>query len=253
MNRLTLLFIITLISLPSHAFGVLGHQLIAYIAQQQLTPHANHQIELLLDGQSLVNASTWADQARRTALWKHSGPWHYINIPEEQSLQQAKRSSKGDVLSQLKYFENTLLDQTLNNEERQQALKFYIHFVGDLHQPLHVAYAKDRGGNSTRVKWYGKTSNLHRVWDTQLLDTKHGSVEQYAQYLARNYPRTNTQGSYEDWLQETRALVPAAYQFSSIKLADEYAEQHRSSLEKQLMRAGTRLASKLNQLLATPN
>ncbi|MGY5452472.1 S1/P1 nuclease [Agarivorans sp. MS3-6] len=248
MRHLVIALSLFSLSFESWAFGVLGHQLVAYIAQQQLSPETNKQVAMLLNGKSMINASTWADQVRKNDAWKHTGPWHYINIPKGKSLQQAQRSSKGDILSQLQLFEQQLSQTTLPPQKRQQALKFYIHFVADLHQPLHVAYAKDRGGNTVRVKWYGKTSNLHRVWDSQLLDRNAMSVAQYAKQLIRDYPQAKVEESYPQWLNQTRQLVPLSYQYTTKNLADSYANKNRPVVEEQIVKAGYRLANKLNQL-----
>ncbi|MEE1674321.1 S1/P1 nuclease [Agarivorans aestuarii] len=228
-----------------------GHQLIAYLAQQQLEPQSQQRIEQILDGKSLVVLASWADYARKQEAWKHTGPWHYINIPKGQSLEQSQRNPKGDVLSQLEYFEQQLKQAHLSKLERQQALKFYIHFVGDIHQPLHVGYAKDRGGNKVKVNWYGKTTNLHRVWDSQLLDNSKLSLGEYAQYLQASYPNNDQINSYQEWLNQSRALLPAVYQLADKNLSDDYATQHRPTLELQIVRAGQRLAKKLNQIFGS--
>jgi hypothetical protein len=227
-----------------------GHQLIAYLAQQQLEPQSQQHIEQILDGKSMVVLATWADYARKQDAWKHTGPWHYINIPKGLSLEQSQRNPKGDVLSQLVYFEHQLKQPHLSKRERQQALKFYIHFVGDIHQPLHVAYAKDRGGNKVKVNWYGKTTNLHRVWDNQLLDNNKLSLSEYAEQLQRQYPSNDQLYHYEEWLKQSRALLPAVYQLADKSLSDDYANQHRPTLELQIVRAGQRLAKKLNQIFS---
>ncbi|WP_163130914.1 S1/P1 nuclease [Agarivorans sp. Alg241-V36] len=228
-----------------------GHQLIAYLAQQQLEPQSQQRIEQILDGKSMVVLVIWADYARKQDAWKHTGPWHYINIPKGQSLEQSQRNPKGDVLSQLEYFEQQLKQAHLSKLERQQALKFYIHFVGDIHQPLHVGYAKDRGGNKVTVNWYGKTTNLHRVWDSQLLDNNKRSLGEYAQHLQVSYPSNDQLHSYQEWLNQSRALLPAVYQLADKNLSDDYATQHRPTLELQIVRAGQRLAKKLNQIFSS--
>ena len=230
------------------AFGMKGHQLIAYIAQQQLTPQSQQRIEEILDGKNMVVLATWADYARKQKAWKHTGPWHYINIPKGLSLEQSQRNPKGDVLSQLEYFEQQLKQPNISKLERQQALKFFIHFVGDIHQPLHVGYASDRGGNKVSVSWYGKNSNLHRVWDSQLLNSKKLSLGKYAEQLQGQYPDSDPLSRYEEWLKQSRELLPAVYQFGDKNLSDNYANQHRPTLELQIVRAGKRLADKLNHI-----
>jgi hypothetical protein len=233
------------------AFGVLGHQLVAHIAEQQLSQSAKQQIGILLDQQNLVDVATWADQIRKDSAWHYTAPWHYINLAKGQNLSFAKRNPQGDVLSQLNYFEGQLANHSLNKQTRSQALKFYIHLLADLHQPLHVAYAEDRGGNLRQVTWYGKPSNLHRVWDSQLLDTAAKPLPSYALQLMRDYPLNQQQlgHDYQQWFLQTRQLVPMVYDYSSEHLGEAYAQSKRPLIEQQLALAGYRLASKLNQIL----
>ncbi len=240
-----------LFSLPSLAFGVRGHQVVAYIAEQQLNNSAKQQIQSLIDQQSLVDISTWADQVRKNKVWQHTAPWHYINLAKGQSLNSAKRNPKGDVLSQLDYFEQQLANRSLSKLTRNQALKFYVHLLADLHQPLHVAYAEDRGGNLSEVQWYGTSSNLHRVWDSQLLETRSKPLPNYAQQLMHDYPlnQQNLGHAYQDWFLQTRRLVPKVYQYPSNHLGDAYVHSKRPFIEQQLVLAAYRLAFKLNQIL----
>ncbi|WP_427982591.1 S1/P1 nuclease [Agarivorans sp.] len=249
--RSALLFYLCFFSLPSMAFGVLGHQLVAYIAEQQLSASTKQQINTLLGQQSLVDIATWADQVRKDPAWQYTAPWHYINLAKGQNLSFAKRNPKGDVLSQLYYFEGQLANHSLSHKVRSQALKFYVHLLADLHQPLHVAYAEDRGGNQHEVTWYGKPSNLHRVWDSQLLDTAAKPLPSYALQLMRDYPLNQQQlgHDYHQWFLQTRQLVPMAYHYSSKQLGDVYLQDKRPLIEQQLALAAYRLASKLNQLL----
>ncbi|WP_432452294.1 MULTISPECIES: S1/P1 nuclease [unclassified Agarivorans] len=250
MKRFHLLLCCCLISFPCFAFGHLGHQLVAYIAQQNLTPTVTQRVSDILDGKSLVDVASWADKIRDQKQWQHTGPWHYLNIDKGKTLAQQRRSAKGDVLSQLEYFERQLA-QAASHNKQQQALKFYVHLLADLHQPLHLGYAQDRGGNTRKISWYGKPSNLHRVWDSQLLNTRYDSPENYAKWLIKHYSKQTFEIhlSYPQWIAETRQLVPQAYQFSSPRLGQSYVNRHRASLELQIVKAGLRLAAKLNQQL----
>ena len=143
--------------LPSAAFawGAEGHRIVALIAASELTPQAKAQVESLLGGDaasSMAELSTWADEIK---FRRHeTGPWHYVDIEiDSQGYNAARDCPTGDcVVAQIERDEHIVGDRSLAMPVRAEALKFLIHFVGDLHQPLHCADNHDRGGNEVKVK-----------------------------------------------------------------------------------------------------
>jgi hypothetical protein len=155
---------------PALAWGHLEHRASALLAEARLTPAARAVVlELLEPGESLAEASTWADEVRRAR--PGSGSWHYVNVPitePEYSPQFAPR--RGDVVGKVEQFALVVADRSAPRARRREALKFLVHLVQDLHQPVHVGDRGDRGGNDLQVRFFGKGSNLHRVWDSGLIE-----------------------------------------------------------------------------------
>jgi len=151
------------------AYGSTGHQLVGLIAAEELCPEASAAVSDLLDGETIADAGLWADQIRGDPAWRQASPWHYVNVADEAPIESASGGARGDVLQAIARFRREMTDDQLSVSQRADALRFLIHFVADLHQPLHVGRAKDRGGNRIAVIVNGKRSNLHRLWDGQAL------------------------------------------------------------------------------------
>src|SRR5256885_1050309 len=155
---------------PAFGWGPEGHNLVARLAAVRLTPAAAAKVaEILGPGVTLASISTWADQVRPSRT--ETGPWHYIDIPiDKVHLDMQRDCPKGVcVIAKIEDFEKVLAAPETPPKERKEALMFIVHFVGDMHQPLHCSDNKDKGGNGVKVDFFGKPSNLHTVWDSGLL------------------------------------------------------------------------------------
>ena len=160
---------------PAWAWGRLGHRV---IAEKRLTPEAREAIKAILsEGGSMADASTWADENRRRL--PKTAPWQYVDVPLDEQRYDSKWSAddpkKGCVVDKIKEFRAALRDTTNTVEERRFALRFLIHLVGDMHMPMHIGDNRDRGGNDTQVRWFDRGSNMHRVWDSGIIDRVHKS------------------------------------------------------------------------------
>ncbi|MCA9273095.1 MAG: S1/P1 nuclease [Phycisphaerales bacterium] len=149
-----------------------GHAIIAQIAWEQLSGEAKAEIEKLLGESSLPEIASWADVVRREPAYEWSAPLHYVNMPPDAADYDPDRDCppEGNVVSAIDRFAAELKDRTLPAKQRGEALMFLVHFVGDLHQPLHGGRAEDRGGNSIQLTFYDKDMNLHAVWDYGILE-----------------------------------------------------------------------------------
>lgn len=264
------------------AWGGEGHQIVALIAEAHLTLEANEGIRQLLGGDVFISdaeVASWADQIRRERGRPSTSSWHYVNVPLEAAGYDARRDSPKttDIIEATASQVAAISDTTLPTDERAEALKFVVHFIGDMHQPLHCADRGDRGGNSTPVyllKAEGKPSNLHTVWDTLLLKTiKRG--ERVAPYADRlNAAITEEQmkewrsGDPIKWVNEGHEIarktvyagvpVPAANAGelittdpSTVPVLDQaHVDAATPVIERQLQRAGIRLAMVLNKAFA---
>ena len=157
------------------SWGRTGHQAIAKIAAAHLTPTARQAVTDLLGKESLADVSTYADEILQDSFFRAStSPWHYIDVPPNESRNQFTASVNGEtgpnLYRALLHWEAAVKDPSTNRSVRIFALKMLVHFVEDAHQPMHVARAADKGGNSIPVVLAGETTNLHSLWDSKLID-----------------------------------------------------------------------------------
>lgn len=268
----------------AHAWGVVGHAAVADIAEARLTPAALAQVKALLALEnigSLDRISTWADDWG--ALHKETKPWHYVDIPiTAPGYEKARDCPTGDcVVVKTDEFLDRLKDRSLPPADRLQALKFVVHFIGDLHQPLHSGENGDFGGNKVPVSYFGGTViygtaklNLHSLWDTALIERRSGLRESRdtpidammdaGRRLSAALPPIGEDASAAidvvGWTNEAhdlsrdvvyRGIMPLGRPSPSemIALGEDYDRAAWPVVERQLMRAGVRLARALNQTL----
>ncbi|WP_285163991.1 S1/P1 nuclease [Shewanella goraebulensis] len=244
----------SVISQPAHAWGQIGHRIIGELAQNNLSPLAQEKINQFAKGESLAQMSTWPDEIRSDKNWHHSTPWHYVSIADDETWETVKRNPKGDIIESLERFEKILKDPKVSDKDKRDALAFYVHFVGDIHQPLHVGHSHDHGGNKVKLKWFGDDTNLHTVWDSKLIDNKQLSYTEYTQFINRisdKNVKSWVGKSYYDWADESKALRGATYNLETNRddqpdLRYQYIFDHTPTVELRLQQAGIRLAEKLN-------
>ncbi|WP_416308288.1 S1/P1 nuclease [Neptunicella sp. SCSIO 80796] len=250
-------FISLLLLLPLQclAWGSKGHATVADIAWQFLTPEARQQVDMLLKSypfESLQQAANWPDHIRKQDEFKHTGNWHYVNLPRDAKYYLASRDcAQGCVVKAF----NLMLQQLSNAadiKKRAEALAFVIHFVGDMHQPLHVSYADDKGGNSYPLIFKGETVNLHYYWDTLVLSEDPDDAA-LASSLIREMPDAQIVDWREDdaqvWIDESRQITAQIYANAPDKVTDIMLQQDRQLAHQRLIKAGVRLAFQLNQTL----
>lgn len=191
--------------LPALAWGPEGHDLVARIAESQLTPAVRARVlEILGPGKTMESVSSWADQVRNSR--RDTGPWHYVDIPiDKPHLDMARDCAKGDcVLAKIEQFRAVLKDPAATPDQKREALMFVIHFVGDMHQPLHCSDNQDRGGNSVRVVFANRPGNLHSLWDGGLLQGM-GTEEALYPTLRREaekHRKSWAKGSVDNWAEQ---------------------------------------------------
>lgn len=242
------------------AWGLTGHRIIAEIAQRHLTKKARKNLEKLIGRAPLAFWANWPDYIKSdtTDKWKQTGPWHYVDLPGHLDKADFIHDLEGlegkNLYTQIPEMENLLKNKNLPLEQRQIALRFLIHFIGDLHQPLHVGRDEDAGGNKIKVTWFGKPTNLHTVWDSQLIDYQKWSYTEYATNLdtvdADEIEQIQS-GSLEDWFYQSHALSDAIYDKTpdGARLSYNYNYLFFDRLNTQLLDGGLRLAKILNQIL----
>ena len=242
----------------SPVWGANGHRIVATIAERHLLPATRQRIEVLLGPYPLARFAEWGDKYRASPAGEHTATWHYVNVPDGESYRAAPFTEPDDVIQALQVQERILVDPTRSDDDRAVALKLLVHFVADIHQPMHVGRADDRGGNLVQVRWFGTPTNLHTVWDSYLLDHQGLSYTEYVAFL--DYATATEiaewqRSDYVAWVSESMVLrasvydLPAAEPGQVPSLSWEYADRMTPIMERRLLQAGIRLAGVLNRRL----
>ena len=241
---------------PALAWGANGHRITGAIAEQNLSGLAKANVQLLIGSETLAEAATWPDDMKSdpAPFWqKTASPWHYVTVAAGDIYKPSMAPAEGDAITALTRFTATLQDPTAGLEDKRIALRFVVHIIGDLHQPLHVGRGNDRGGNDTSVAFFNRPTNLHSLWDSGLIEQKQLSFSEYASFLSRSITPENVVAWSDPrpgtWMTESVKLREQIYP-QDPKLSWSYAYQHRSALDERLKQAGVRIATYLNWLFA---
>jgi hypothetical protein len=240
-------------STGGHAiWGKTGHRVVGQVASFYLDAKAKKAVHRILKGQSMAIVAPWMDFIKSNPKWDFIKPWHYVNIPKGKTYTQSKKNSKGDIVQALKRIIKELKKGHLSSKKERLDLKMLIHFVGDIHQPLHVGYGKDRGGNDVTVLWFGKATNLHRVWDSGMINSSLLSYTELADainHVSKKQVQKWQNTTVLDWLRESRKLLPKVYDLpKDHHLGYDYMYKNWPIVKKQLLKAGIRLAGILNEI-----
>lgn len=247
-----------------HAWGALGHSIVADLAQRHLSPAAEAEVERLLAPEhtkSLADIASWPDEIRndpaKDALWKQTRALHYVDFTSGDCNYTPPRDCKDGqcVVAGIDRYVKILGDKSQPDAARLEALKFVVHFIGDEHQPLHGGSRDDKGGNAYQVQFQDKGTNLHSVWDSGLLKTRGLDYKAYADELesrgavALPKPMPPFDNAYAQWAEEScqisRDIYPAGH-----KLDQAYVAKELPVAELRLREAGRRLAEVLNLTLS---
>ena len=234
-------------------WGKTGHRATGEIAEQYLSRRAKKAITSLLNGASLALVSNYGDDIKSDNTYRKYSPWHYVNFPFDGTYEASEKSEKGDLYAAITLSISVLKDELATQDEKAFHLKMLVHFMGDLHQPLHVGVADDKGGNNFQVRWFNEGTNLHTVWDTKILDSYEMSYTELAantKKLSKNQLKVLQQGSVKDWMYESRALCKEVYATTEIgdKLGYRYMYDYENVVRTQLQKGGIRLAVLLNDI-----
>lgn len=290
--RLPLLCVFTLCFLVEpescYGWGQDGHRITAEIAECNLSPEALSRVREIIGNESLAEISTWADEIRSDGTWDFAKPWHYISIDDDESWDDFERvpEEEGDILRILETLEGFLRDRdsktftlaglagrsssTLKprNEKEvthREVLALYVHFLADLHQPLHVGRREDQGGNRILVEWFDEERSLHQVWDEDLIESTNLSYTEFSTFLNRLTDEEKSEvetGSYLDWAKECKEVRDQIYDYGAQKssyylnvveapkLSYDYRAKNLPLVRNQLRNGGLRLAALLNDIFS---
>jgi len=252
-NLRSIAALLTALCLPleSFAWGVEGHRLIADLAEAQLTAEARAEVSRLLalePGATLASISTWADENRSPS----TASWHYVNLPRDSGCKyEAERDCPdGHCVVGAIERQARVLASSANDADKLKALKYVVHFVADVHQPLHAGYADDKGGNTYQVQAFGRGTNLHALWDSRLIEAWPGGAPALLAEL-KTMPSKTTGTAPARWAEEScRVVATDGFYPSGHKMIDtDYAKNAAPVLKERLSSAARRLAVLLNGVL----
>jgi hypothetical protein len=250
-NYLTAVVFLLTLSTNALAWGPTGHRVTGWIAERHLSRKARTALDKMLNGQSLAIASTWMDEVRSDSTYDHMIDWHWVTIPQGENYVSADKNPKGDIIGTLERIIRELKTKGLDKSAQLERVKILIHLIGDIHQPLHVSALDDGGGNNEQVTWFGGHSNLHRVWDSDIIDHTRLSYTEMAQSLGKPSPadiRAWQAASVQEWARESQAHHAQVYDYDTGRLGYRYVYLNYPIIRHRLLQAGVRLAGILNEI-----
>ena len=241
-------------ALYGFAWGQKGHDVTAYIAEQHLTEATVEAVGRVLDGMSPVYWANWLDNASHTPEYAYSKTWHYKNVDADKTYLTQPQAPDGDVVTAVRYNIGVLSDPAKSHEEQALAMKMLVHLVGDMHQPMHMGHATDLGGNRVKVRYFGRDTNLHSIWDSNLLESAHRwSYTEWQQQIDRMDDAEGivaVGGNLDDWARRTQEVAARVYDETPDGSSLSYNQVARWApvIEEQLVLGGRRLAHILNSI-----
>lgn len=255
-------------SAPAAAWGPIGHRVSGELAERNISGRTRAHVAEILGTETLAEASTAPDEERSNPdpFWQETAsPFHYVTLPVGHTADQLEHPPEGDAATALEQFTAVLRDPAASRADKQRALRFVVHIVGDLHMPLHAGKPGDRGGNDVKVTWFNQPQNLHWVWDEGILLHQQLSFTEYADRLATRTTPAEVLAWWDprpaSWIDESTALRDRIYPAtgpevglgtveSPVVLSWDYNWQWRPSVDQRLQQAGVRIAAYLDWVFA---
>jgi len=250
-----LLFLLLPLLSFSNDWGKTGHRIVGEIAERQLTKEVKEIVYDILDGESLSSVSTWADEMRSNPNFDKYSHWHYVNLPLNVEYPDADVAEE-NVVSIIKRCVAILKSPSADKEMKKFYLKYLVHLVGDVHQPMHIGLKEDYGGSKIKVTFKGRkgrdtNTNLHVLWDTNLIDDFKMSFTEWSNHLQNKYGRKEVkQSNVLEWTFESHWWARDIYKNTpdGSYHSYEYVYKYQPVLEKRLYYAGVRLGNLINEI-----
>ncbi len=257
LKRFLLCCIITGLHISCFAWGALGHRIVGEIADSYLTSKARKNIKAILGNESVAMCSNWADFIKSDPAYNHLSPWHYVNIvgglDKDAFITKLELDTSVNAYTKILFLKDQLKNQVLDNKTKAEYLKLLVHIVGDIHQPMHVGRAEDRGGNNIKLLWFNDNVNLHQIWDDKLINFQQLSYTEYAKAInfTTNAERKALQ---KETLPEVlfQSYQVAEKIYADVKPDDKLSYNYNFKyiyiLNEQLRKGGVHLAGMLNDI-----
>jgi len=243
-------FILIVMLSPSKtlAWGKKGHALVAEVAFTYLDENTKKVVLQYLDGMTIEEAANWMDTIKSDHSYDYMKPYHYVNFDKGATVVELNGDN---IIYQLNETIKELQNKkNLSREEIKTKIKILFHLIGDLHQPLHVGYGSDKGGNTMQINYKDKGTNLHSFWDSGIIESKGITLQdclnsnKFCKYKLRKIKKINV----INWSIESRNLLDQIYNTGGNKVNDEYVNKNAALIETQILKAGIRLASVLKEV-----
>lgn len=251
------LFILLVFTIPGFSieydWGKTGHRVTGQIAEAYLTKKAKRNISKLLNGKGLALVSNFADDIKSDRAYKEYSSWHYVNFPFDKKYGEEKPSEYGDLIKGIEKCIAVLKDKESPAKDKEFFLKMLVHFIGDLHQPLHVGRGEDKGGNDIQIRWFDEGSNLHKVWDSEMIDhygMSYTEMSVNTDIVSKSKIKTIQEGTILEWVHESQQLAKQVYGSANAgeELGYKYMYTYFPIVRTQLQTGGIRLAKILNEI-----
>lgn len=252
-------FILSYIPVQTMAWGMIGHRIVGEVADCYIKGKTGREVKKILGHESIAMASNWADFIKSDSTYNYLGNWHYANFMDNldyQMLKSALETETGtNIYNRINFLSKELKNESLEAGKKKMYLRLLIHFVGDIHQPMHMGRKEDSGGNGIKLTWFGQPSNLHRIWDSDVIESQQLSYTEYTDAI--NHANKNELNA---WLHDDVSVWAfESYQISrklyskvkpEEKLGYRYIYDNLDTVNHQLLKGGVRLAGLLNQVFA---
>ena len=258
LKKLVLGIAIIYAPLQSMAWGTEGHRVAGQIADSYLTPKARAAIKAILGNETIAITSNWADFIKSDPNFSYLSSWHYVDLDKSYTYPELKeyldQDTKVDAYTKLNFLISELKKKNLGKENKLMYLRMLIHIVEDVHQPLHVGHTDDKGGNDIKLTWFNNPTNLHSVWDSQIIEFQQLSYTEYTAWINHTTAAERAKlqkAPISEWIFESSQIAGKIY--DEVKTGDslsgyKYNFEHIAIVNQQLVKAGVRLAGVLNQL-----
>ena len=258
LKRIMVIAFLAYLPINANAWGVLGHRVVGEIADHYINAKTRKAIKQILGTESMAMSANWADFVKSEPSYSYLSNWHYVNLPEKLSktdvFSYLSNYPEANIYSKINEMVDVLKNKNSTLEQKKLALRMVVHLVGDLHQPMHTARKDDLGGNKVLLTWFGEKTNLHRVWDSDLIDFQGLSFTEYTKAINHTTKQQvlNLQSTtLKDWVFESYGVCNKIYA-TGIKTDDKLSFNYNfdwiETANQQLLKGGVRLAGVLNSI-----